>query len=54
MKRVMNLRRFLLRGLRHVQTEWLWGCTAFNLSKLMRAVVRLCAELSELPAVEGK
>ena len=44
----MNLRRFLLRGLEKVKTEWLWACTAFNLSKLIRAVARLRAEFMAL------
>lgn len=35
MKTTLDLRRFLLRGLQRVQQEWLWGCTAFNLAKLM-------------------
>ena len=34
-KAAFDLRRFLLRGLRAVQTEWLWACTAFNLKKLI-------------------
>jgi transposase len=49
-KRVMNVRQFLLRGLQKVKTEWLWACTAFNLAKLVRAVVRLRAEFSKLVA----
>ena len=35
LKAAMSLRRFLLRGHEGVRTEWLWGCTAFNLKKLM-------------------
>ena len=46
-KEVLNLRRFLLRGLPKVETEWLWSCTAHNLNKLMRAVARLRAEFSK-------
>jgi hypothetical protein len=34
-KEAMSLRRFLLRGIQGVQTEWLWGCTAFNMKKLV-------------------
>ncbi len=34
-KAAMDLRRFLLRGIEGVQTEWLWACTAHNLKKLM-------------------
>jgi len=32
----MGIRGFLLRGLKKVNTEWLWICTAYNLKKLMR------------------
>jgi transposase len=35
-KQMFGLRQFLLRGLEKVKTEWLWTCTAFNLTKLMR------------------
>jgi transposase len=35
LKAALDMRRFLLRGLEGVQTEWLWGCTAFNLKKLI-------------------
>ena len=35
MKTVMGVRQFLLRGHEGVQTEWLWGTTAFNLKKLI-------------------
>ena len=31
----MKLRQFLLRGLSKVETEWLWACTSFNISKLI-------------------
>jgi len=41
LKSQMGLRQFLLRGLAKVKTEWLWACTAFNLSKLAREVTRL-------------
>lgn len=54
LKHVMNLRRFLLRGLERVQTEWLWGCTAFNLAKLIRGVARLRAAFCVLAAAEGE
>jgi hypothetical protein len=52
LKRVMNLRQFLHRGLEKVKTEWLWACTAFNLAKLTRDLARLRADLDQL-AVEG-
>jgi len=35
LKTVMNFRRFLLRGLEKVKTEWLWVCTAFNVRKFV-------------------
>jgi transposase len=43
-KSVMGLRQFLLRGLEKVRMEWLWTCTAYNLKKLLSAIVRLRAE----------
>jgi transposase len=54
LKHVMNLRRFLLRGLERVKTEWLWGCTAFNLVKLMRGIARLRAKLGALAAAAAE
>ena len=41
MKGVMRLRRFLLRGLEKVKTEWCWACTAYNLRKLARDLASL-------------
>jgi transposase len=38
-----DLRRFLLRGIAGVQTEWSWACAAFNLKKLMTLIARLRA-----------
>jgi transposase len=35
LKAAFDLRRFLLRGIGGVQQEWLWGCAAFNVKKLM-------------------
>lgn len=35
LKTALDLRRFQLRGIAGVQQEWLWGCTAFNLKKLV-------------------
>ena len=46
----MHLRQFLLRGLAKVKTEWLWACTAYNLSKLARALGALRRELAVLLA----
>ena len=42
----LDLRRFLLRGIEGVQQEWLWGCTAFNLKKLMNLWGALRANLN--------
>lgn len=50
LKSIMGLRRFLLRGLEKVKTEWRWACTAFNLGKLMRQLARLRSELDNLAA----
>jgi len=50
LKAALDLRRFLLRGNVGVQQEWLWGCTAFNLQKLARLWVGLCAKSQKLPA----
>lgn len=37
-KHQFGLRRFLLRGLTHVRTEWRWAATAFNLQRLMSLI----------------
>jgi transposase len=42
-KGIMEVRRFLLRGLEKVRTEWCWVCTAYNLKKLIAAVAALRA-----------
>lgn len=47
LKACFDLRRFLLRGIHGVQQEWLWGCTAFNLKKLMSLWGALRAKLDE-------
>jgi transposase len=44
LKAIMNLRQFLTRGIDKVKTEWLWACTSFNLTKLVRRLVDLRAE----------
>jgi hypothetical protein len=49
-KFVLGVRRFLLRGLQKVDTEWLWICTAYNLKKLLSAVGRLRAEFAKMMA----
>ena len=46
LKAVMGVRQFLLRGHEGVQTEWLWGTTAFNLKKLIGLVGPLRAASS--------
>ena len=48
LKAALDLRRFLLRGIRGVQQEWLWGCTAFNLKKLMSLWGALRAKANEI------
>ncbi len=47
LKATQDLRRFLLRGHDGVRQEWLWGCTAFNLNKLVRLWEGLRAQLNE-------
>ena len=37
-KQHLGVRRFLLRGIDHVRTEWRWLTTAFNLQCLMRLI----------------
>jgi len=46
LKELLGLRQFLHRGLRKVRTEWLWSCTAGNLSKLIRHIASLRARAS--------
>jgi transposase len=50
LKHIMDLRRFLLRGLDKVKTEWTWGVTAFNIGKMVRELTRLRAEFADLIA----
>jgi transposase len=47
-KNYLKFRQFLLRGLDKVKTEWLWACISFNLSKLVREVIRMRAEFSAM------
>jgi hypothetical protein len=49
LKSVMGVRQFLLRGRDKVKTEWLWACTAFNLRKLVAAVLRLRRQFAPMP-----
>jgi hypothetical protein len=53
LKASLDLRRFLLRGIAGVRQEWLWGCTACNLKKLMSLWGALRAKLSETNMAEG-
>jgi transposase len=48
LKHVMGVRRFLLRGLEKVKTEWRWATTAFNVMKLARAIGKMRAEGVEI------
>jgi len=50
LKARMGLRQFLLRGLEKVKIEWLWACTALNLSKLVRNAATIRAHLAAIPA----
>ena len=43
-KGILDVRRFLLRGLEKVRTEWRWVCTAYNLKKLLTALAALRAK----------
>ncbi len=49
-KSILGVRRFLLRGLEKVRTEWLWVCTAYNMRKLLTHVAGLRAELAKMTA----
>jgi len=49
-KSILGVRRFLLRGLEKVCTEWLWVCTAYNLRKLLTHRGGLRAELAKMMA----
>ncbi len=47
-KAYMKFRKFLVRGLEKVKTEWLWVCTSFNLSKLVREIARMRAKFNAM------
>ena len=47
-KAYMKFRQFLVRGLEKVKTEWLWVCTSFNLSKLVREIARMRAKFNAM------
>jgi transposase len=46
----MGLRQFLCRGLEKVRTEWLWACMAYNLKKLVKAVLGIRQQIALLLA----
>ena len=48
MKSIIGIRKFLLRGLPNVKTEWRWAATAYNIGKLVREIGRMRADLSTL------
>jgi transposase len=50
-KNIFEVRRFLLRGLEKVRTEWCWVCTAYNLKKLMAAMMALRAQEGEMAVI---
>lgn len=43
LKAMMNFRQFLVRGLDRVNTEWIWGCTAYDMRKLLNYIEALRA-----------
>lgn len=47
-KGVWGFRRFLLRGLEKVRTEWMWLCTAMNLRKLASETARIRVQLASV------
>jgi transposase len=49
-KNILEVRRFLLRGLEKVRTEWCWVCTAYDLKKLMALIAALRAQGGEMMA----
>ena len=53
-KSILEVRRFLLRGLEKVRTEWRWVCTAYNVKKLMAAMATQRAASGQVaPSVKG-
>ena len=46
-KGILAVRRFLLRGLEKVRTEWRWVCTAYNLRKLLTTLAALCQKAEQ-------
>lgn len=47
-KCLFDMRRFLLRGIEGVKTEWLWAATAFNLKKLASLIGKMRAAQAEM------
>ena len=53
-KGILEVRRFLLRGLEKIRTEWRWVCIAYNLKKLIAALAALRANGGEMTSnLEG-
>jgi len=52
-KHILGVRRFLLRGLEKVSTEWRWVCTAYNLRKMLAYLAKMRAELAQILAEPG-
>ena len=50
-KGIFEVRRFLLRGLEKVRTQWRWVCTAFNLKKPIAALAALRADDGQTAAL---
>jgi transposase len=48
-KACFGLRRFLLRGIEGVQTEWLWHCSAFNLKRMLNLLASVRADDTQTP-----
>jgi len=52
-KGILQVRRFLLRGLEKVRTEWRWVCTAYNLRILLAKWRKRCAQTEIIVAHAG-
>lgn len=50
---IYGIRQFLTRGHDKVQTEWLWACTAFNISKILKLIAQRATEF-HLPAPSAR
>ena len=48
-KACFGLRRFLLRGIEGVQTEWLWHTSAFNLKRMLSLLSEVRADNKQTP-----